>query len=240
MIERTNEILFDKRFHNPDFKEAVAVETDLKKSRDLIWSSIFKIISANILPDIEQKKADALKIIRKDYPNHSKARLNELYSMLYLILGEVVKYISQPGYENDPAEARLILNEWILAQNQRSFATEAETNKILYALEALVNEYELRPDSFEREYNIKVTPTRYGSGELREIILIASTRTLYMSFDSLAKDRGIANQFRSPSQLGARITDSLDILKKAGWEFKRDATAYQGQRRHHFIKQVER
>ena len=237
LIERTNEILFDKKFHNPDFKESVAVETDLKKSRDLIWSSIFKIISINILPDIEQKKADALKIIRKDYPNHSKARLNELYAILYLILEEVVKYISQTGYENDPAEPRLIFREWILAQNQRSFANEAETNKILYALEALVKEYELRPENFARDYQIEADFTRHDSGETKEIKFTASTGALYRAFDWLAKDRGIANPFKSPSQLGARITDSLEVLNKAGWIFKHHATASRGERKHHFIKQ---
>lgn len=239
LIERTNEILFDKKFHNPEFKEAVAVETDLRGSRDLIWSAIFKIVAMNILPDMEQKKADALKNIRKDYPNHSKSRLNELYAMLYLILGEVVKYISQPGYESDGSEARWVLNEWILAQNQRTFATEAETNKILYALEALVKEYELRPDIFEREYGIKVQSSKYGTGELREINLMASTRSLHMAFDWLAKDRGITNPFRSSSQLGARINDSLEILKKAGWDFKRDAKKIRGERLHYFIKQFE-
>ena len=236
LIERTNEIVFDKQFHNPAFKEAIAVETELRDARNLIWSAIFKLVSHNILPNIEQKKADALKIIRTDYPNHSKARLNELYAMLYLILGEVVKYISQPGHGADGLEARWILDQWIITQNKRSFDNEAETNKILYGLEALAKECLQRPDGFEKEYGIKAQVLRDTAFEPKEVSFTASTRELHMAFDWLAKNRGVANAFHSPSQLGARISDSMETLEKAGWTMQRNAKIIHGQRMHHFVK----
>ncbi len=235
LIERTNEILFDKKYHNPGFKESVAVEADLHQARDLIWSAIFKITAYNILPDIEKKKADALKMIREQYPNHSKSRLNELYAMLYLILGEVTKYISQPGYENDPEEARWIFNAWIVDQNNRSFETQAETNNVLYRLEALVKEYLLRPDGFEEEYGITVQPALEGK-EIRELAFFASTRGLHMAFEWLNKDRGLPNPFRSPSQLGSRISDSIEVLEKGNWTMKRNAKIIRGERLHLFNK----
>lgn len=231
LIERTNEILFDKKFHNPDFRESIAVESDLRESRDLIWSTIFKIIAHDILPGIDEKKSGALKILRTDYPAHSKSRLNELYAMLFIILQEVVKYISQVKNKGDTMEARWILDTWIRDQNQRAFATETETNRILYGLEALVNEYEIRPDRFEQEYGIKVDADRDGH-ELQKVVFTASTNTLCRAFDWLAKERGIANPFKSASQLGARITDSMEVLQKSGWKFEHNATAYRGERRH--------
>ncbi len=235
LIERTNEILFDKRFHNPDFRESIAVESDLKGERDLILSTVFKIISHDILPGIDEKKSAALKILRTDYPAHSKSRLNELYAMLFIILQEVVKYISQTKVQGDTMEARWILETWIRDQNQRAFATESETNRILYVLEALVNEYEVRPDRFEQESGIKVDADRDGR-ELQKIVFTASTNTLCRAFDWLAKERGIANPFKSASQLGARILDSMEVLQKSGWKFEHNATAYRGERRHRLTK----
>lgn len=231
LIERTNEILFDKKFHNPNFRESIAVETELRESRDLIWSTIFKIIAHDILPGIDEKKFDALNILRTKYPAHSKKRLNELYAMLFIILQEVVKYIPQTKDQPSNTEALWILDTWIRDQNQRAFATEAETNRILYGLEALVTEYEIRPDRFEQEYGIKVDADRAGH-ELQKIVFTASTNTLCRAFDWLAKERGIANPFKSAAQLGARITNSLEVLQKSGWKFEHNATAYRGERRH--------
>ncbi|WP_043769494.1 toprim domain-containing protein [Desulfobulbus propionicus] len=239
LIERTNEILFDKKFHNPNFRESIAVESDLRESRDLIWSTIFKIIANDILPGIDEKKSDALKVLRTDYPAHSKKRLNELYAMLFIILQEVVKYISQVKDQTGNTEARWILDEWIRNQNQRAFATEAETNRILYGIESLLKEYEIRPDRFEQEYGIKVNADRDGN-ELKKVVFTASTGTIFRAFDWLAKDRGIANPFKSPSQLGARITDSIEVLRKAGWIFEREATKYNGERRHRLSRVFRR
>lgn len=239
LIERTNEIIFDKAFHNPAFKEAVAVETELRGIRDTLWSTLFKVIAERILPGIEQKKAEALKTIREAYPNHSKARLNELYAMLFLILGEVVTFIPHPEYAKDSFKNNLqdlaILDDWIKAQNSRSFDTEADTNKILYRLEALLKEHMDRPDWFEKQYGLKAK-TFYELEEPREIVITASTGELFKAFDFLAKDRGITNTFNNSSQLGARIGDSLEVLKRAGWEFKRNATAMRGERKHTFTK----
>jgi len=238
LINRTNEILFDKRFHNPAFKEAIALENDLREARDIIWSTIFKIISTDILPDIEQKKTDALKMIKKDFPNHSKERMNELYALLYLILDEVVKYIIPPGSENNPS--REIFNKWITEQNLRAATTEEDTNKILSGLEALVSEYERRPDSFEIQYGVMVLCFRYErTNGIRKITLITSTKKLNEAFRWLAKERGFTNPYNSAAQLGSRINDSLETLKNAGWEFTRDAKKIRGERHHLFTRVFE-
>lgn len=236
LIERTNEIIFDKQFHNQDFKESIAVESALQESRDLILSTVFKIVANDILPDLERKKADALKVIRKDYPNHAKSRLNELYAMLYLILGEVVKYISMDARKSGTAEDRWILDKWITNQNERAFVSEEDSNKILYGLEALLMEHEARPESFEKEYMVKVSTTEDGNGNVTNLIFKASPKRLHRAFEYLAKNRGIANPYKSSAQLGARIGDSIELLRKAGWTFKRNESTLNGERRHHFVR----
>jgi hypothetical protein len=134
----------------------------------------------------------------------------------------------------------LILNEWIVAQNNRAFATEEGSNKILYGLEALLSEYELKPNSFELEYGIRAAMFKTATGEIEQIIFEVSTGRLHRAFNILAKERGIVNQFKSPSQLGARIGDSLEILKKSGWKFKQHAVVLHGERKHHFVRQFVR
>ncbi len=238
LIERTNEIIFDKQYHNPDFKESVVVETDLQESRNLIWSTVFKIVSNDILPDLERKKADALKVIRKAYPNHAKSRLNELYAMLYLILGEVVKYISKDAQKSGTGEDRWILDQWIKNQNYRAFESEQDSNKILYGLDALCMEYELRPESFSDGYGITVETNMDDKGGVKELVFYASAKRLYMAFDRLAKHSGIANPFRSPSQLGARIGDALEVMKKSGWLFAHNAKTIRGERFHRFVRRI--
>ena len=236
LIERTNEIIFDKQYHNQDFKESVVVETDLQVARDLIWSTVFKIVANDILPDLERKKADALKRIRKDYPNHAKSRLNELYVMLYLILGEVVKYISIDEQKSGTAEDRWILDQWIKHQNYRALESEQDSNKILYGLDALHMEYELRPKSFSDDYGLTVETGLDDKGDVKELVFYASAKRLYMAFDRLAKHSGIANPFRSPSQLGARIGDAMEVMKKAGWMFTHNAKTIRGERFHRFVR----
>ncbi len=235
LIERTNEIIFDKRFHNPDFRESIAVESDLKEARDLIWSAIFKIVAHDILPKIDEKKAAALKAIRTEYPAHSKSRLNELYAMLFIILQEVVKYMPQTQDPAAQGEARWILDNWIRDQNQRAFATESETNRILYNLEALFSEYEIRPEGFKLQYGINAEADRDGH-ELKKVDFYATTTGFCMAFDVLARERGIANPFKSAAQLGARIKDSLDTLQRAGWGFEYQAKKVNGNRLHRLTR----
>ena len=76
-------------------------------------------------------------------------------------------------------------------------------------------------------------------GALLAVEFEASTRELFYAFELLAKNRGITCPFRSPSQLGARIGDSLDVLQGAGWEFRPKVRVVRGNKRHAFIRNFE-
>ena len=242
LIERSNDILFDRLFFSSEYPEAMSIEADIADSRNLIWSAIFKIFSESILPDIHQKRLEALRKLRELYPGHSKSRLNELYAMLYIILGQMVKYIPHEEYIKDSfkrdCQDLAILHDWIENQNARSRDTERSTNKILHRLEALVKEFLFRADTFAKQYGLEVSKQADALGDVQEINFTASTRDLFIAFDWLAKDRGISNPFKDTSQLGARLGDSVNILKDAGWQFQRNIKKVRGDRKHLFTKRV--
>jgi len=240
LIERTNEIHFDRLHFNSEFREAMTLEADLLDNRNAIWGSIFKIITEDILPDIGTKKEEALKKIRKLYPNHAKSRLNELYAMLFIILGEVVKYVPHPEYVRDSfkrdCQDSVILSDWIKAQGDRALNTETETDKVLYRLETLIKEYRQREENFHAQYSLKAHSVTNEFGELLQVTFTCTTLELYRAFEWMAKDRGISNPFKSASQLSARLNDSIQVIQSAGWEIKRNVKIVKGNRFHTLIK----
>ncbi len=240
LIERTNEIHFDRLHFNSEFREAMTLEADLLENRNAIWGAIFKIITEDVLPDIEIKKAETLKKIRKLYPNHAKSRLNELYAMLFIILGEVVKYMPHPEYVKDSfkrhCQDSAILDDWIKAQGDRALNTETETDKILYRLEALIKEYHRNEKYFLEQYGLKAQATTNEFGDLLRVTFTCTTMELFEAIDYLAKDRGISNPFKNTSQLAARLNDSLQVIQSAGWEIKRNVKIVRGRRFHSLTK----
>jgi hypothetical protein len=67
--------------------EATEIESKLVSARDRIWSAIFKIIAYDVLPGFTEKRKSALNLLKDKYAGHSKSRLNELYSCLFILCG---------------------------------------------------------------------------------------------------------------------------------------------------------
>jgi len=244
LIERTNDILFNKKHFNLHYLEATEVESKIIANRDLIWSAFFRILAHDVLPEFSKKRAATLKMLREDYRGHSKSRLNELYSCLYLLCTEILKYIPHPEYINDRFKrermATAVLEDWLNYQDHQASVIARGTNPILYRLEVLLTEYLSKPDDFESMYHFPVEIAKNHLGELIEVKLIASTRELFFAFESLAKNKGVGCPFKSSSQLGARMGDCMDILEAEGWKFVPRMTATRGMRRHWLIKRFER
>jgi DNA primase len=244
LIERTCDIIFDKKYFNEDYLEATGVETKIITNRDLIWSAFFQIIAYHVLPRFNEKRVKALKMLKNDYSGHSKSRLNELYSCLYILCKEILKYIPHPGYIKDPYKkermAEAVLEDWIVYQDKIAKATERGSNPILYRLEVLLKEYLANLTGFTNIYRFEADHSTNHLGEVTSVTFTASTQELYFAFETLAKEKGVSCPFKSTSQLGARIKDAIDILGFEGWEFVRYKKTVSGTRYHCITKTFNR
>jgi len=244
LIERTCDLIFDKSHFNDEFLEATEVETKIISNRDLVWSAFFHIVAHEILPNFNRKRAEVLKMLKIDYSGHSKSRLNELYSCLYLLCKAVLKYIPHPEYIKDIYKknrmAESVLEDWIICQEKIARATERGTNPFLYRLEILLKEYLGNMNGFKNIYRMETDHSTNSIGEVTSVTFDASTRELYFAFETLAKERGVSCPFKSTSQLGARIKDAIDVLADEGWEFDRNKKLSAGIRYHGITKTFDR
>lgn len=123
LIERTNDISFNKKFFSSNYLEATALESRILANRDLIWSAFFKILAHNVLPAFNERRTAAFRILREEHRSHAKSRLNELYSCLFILASEILKYIPHPEYANDSfkkgRQAEAVLQDWLLYQERR-------------------------------------------------------------------------------------------------------------------------
>ncbi|EFK06834.1 putative DNA primase [delta proteobacterium NaphS2] len=239
LIQRTNDIEFDKRYRNPDYPEAKALEAEIVKNRGLIFSAFFKILAHDVLPEFLQKRERALQMLRDEYPGHAKERLNELYACLFILCGELVKYIPHPEYNDSGMTsgqiAKAILDDWINYQNARSKTVTSGTDPVLDRLEILLRLYQKNKTAFEQEYDIhRVDESENGE----EIQFVCSSSELLFSFNLLTKNRGLPRVFTSPGQLGKRISNSRQVLEENGWLFFPREENTGTEKRHRFVKML--
>ena len=146
VISRTIDIEFSTKYLRPEFIED-EVKRELLQKRDLILSSMLKLISQEILPSLQEGKEqkEFIAILRKEYPKHAKRRMDEYLSLLMIILSKLIKYI--PFYDEDAFEFGLETGEedirkaWIEYQNNRAKDNETSSNSIIKMLDGLVREY---------------------------------------------------------------------------------------------------
>lgn len=237
LIQRTNDIEFDKQYRNPEYPEAKALEAKIVRNRDLVFSAFFKILARDVLPGFQEKRELALQMLRDEYQGHAKERLNELYACLFILCRELVKYIPHSEYQ-DPdmtpdRTARKILNDWIAYQDARSKTVTSGTDPVLERLEELLRLYLKDQTAFEREYAIhKVQMT----DDEEEVQFVCTTSELLSSFRLLTKNRGLPQVFRTPGQLGKRISNSRIVLEENGWLFLHRVENTGFDKRHRFVK----
>ena len=263
LISRTIQIEFDKdKYANPEHKTATITTDEIRCNRDLIMSASLKLVAHHILPNIKNKIKDAVKFITDTFPNHSKARLEELYPMLYIALKEITKYIEHDEYKNDPVkkdrQAEFIFTDWIKTQNLKTEETESGTNDVVYRLEALLRKYlacynedrrddliDYAVDEFKKEYSIYgIERVSDAQGETLEVTFFMSSSDFCYACDVLSRSQSLSNTFKRPQILINRIKSSMKALKSAGWTFEKyeqgkTGKKIHGERKHSFTKSLQ-
>lgn len=246
LISRTCEIDFNVKYWNPEFMEGELVRK-IVQHRDSVLSSILKIISGKILPQLDERKK-YMTILRTDYKNHSMERNNEYLALLMLILKHILPhlpYYSKQsvmfGVESGETEIR---RRWIEYQNERSREMSTGSNDILKMLNGIVREYLyiMKERNVEEGYDpamggqvfkfchpeygldiIKTKPQEFlnkETGEYLTQVEISFTATpgeIVYAFDSYCKNKGLKNPYSSAAVFGRRLENDLNLLETQNW-----------------------
>ena len=244
LINRTYDVEFSREHKADGFIEDEVIRALIKK-RDLILSSILKLLQKEVLSNLPKRK-EFITILKREYKNHSKNRTDEYLATLMLILEKVMKYI--PYYDQDHLLAGIETGEkevrraWIEYQDSKAKETERGSNSIIKLLDGLVREYlmkmrELSPifrigyddEVFvfqHPEYMLEIVKTKpqiieENEGEpysMAHIEFIATSGEICGAFDRYCKNNGIRNPYSTASVFASRLKNDKHLLAKGGWE----------------------
>jgi DNA primase len=246
LISRTCEIEFNQSFHSNQFSDS-DITRELSQQRNLILSSILKVISEKIIPNIADRK-DLLMVLRSEYKNHAMERNNEYLALLMLVLKQILPYMPYydkknvlAGVETGEAEIR---RRWIEYQNERAKEMTSGSNAILKMLDGIVKDYlyEIKETGVQQVYDpelgcesfrythpdygldfVKTSPTDHfdkktGEAYTQTHIMFTATATdIVYAFDAYCKKKGLKNIYSSAVIFGKRLENDLKVLKTENW-----------------------
>ncbi|HDH02596.1 MAG TPA: toprim domain-containing protein, partial [Nitrospirae bacterium] len=244
LINRTYDIEFSFKHKADDFVEDEVLRALIKK-RNLILSSIIKMVQKEILPNLQLRK-DFITILKKEYKGHSKSRTDEYLTILMLLLEKILKYI--PYYDEDhvlggvETGGKEIRKAWIEYQDAKARDTETASNNILKLLDGLVREYLMKMKDLSPgprcgydeevfvyqhpEYMLEIVKTKPRVIEedeseqysIAQIEFTATSGEICSAFDRYCKNNGIRNPYTTASVFASRLKNDKHLLTKGGWE----------------------
>lgn len=144
-INRTYDIDFSHKYHSDDFIED-EVNASILKNRDLILSSILKLISKDVLPNLKERR-DNLTVLKMAYSKHTKSRTNEYLALLMLILSKILPHCPVYGKGDFLAgseQSKNIWDRWLTYQDEKAKETETGTNMIIKLLGGIEKHFLLK------------------------------------------------------------------------------------------------
>jgi DNA primase len=139
LISRTFPLILDARFKMHGYMHDETVRQILK-SRNLMLSSILRMIGHDVLPRLAER-SDWSKKLQTDYPGHNKERNNEHICTMLLILEGVLKYLpSQKGDVPVKKQASDLLDHWITTYEEQAQQTAVTSNTLLVLMDGLARE----------------------------------------------------------------------------------------------------
>ncbi|MEW6774847.1 MAG: toprim domain-containing protein [Bdellovibrionota bacterium] len=241
LLSRTWCMEFGSKYRSPAFQKTSVMEA-LKEKRSQILSAFLLVLAREILPQWKERKGFYLELQRLHYPGHPKHRLDEFLAGLFTVLETILKYLPdtrRPKLKDNPRKAaQELIEEMLRGQEEKAREAEAHSNPVLVFLETLVKEllHARSYQAFQEEFKLgcEVEPV---TGTPAKVAFFGKTTTFHTTFSHLARQRGLYNPFPTAQQLGARIRDSEEILKRNGWTVRRLAS--RGIRRFHFGREIE-
>lgn len=203
VLSRIVDLQMDKtKYGRINFNEIQATHI-LEQKRNYMIPSILKVLCNKV--SIRVNNGDIHTISNK-LGKHNKDRFNDYYGLCSIILDALWPYMPLSGY----TMPKTLVDTWIGTQGYTDTNQAQNTNDILYFIDTLVAKHKTILD-----LECAITDT---DGIIK---IKGQTRSLLSDFRLLAKQLGMRCPWDSAQQLGVRITDSIKVLKRAGWEVKK-------------------
>jgi hypothetical protein len=221
LIDRTMELQLDiDAFGNSKFHET-KVFSGLAANRQKIMSSMLYLIHKYVLPRVRKGEVGR---IMSEFGAHGKERFNEYFALMAIMLDAFWGYLPIQGYKN----SRDLTAHWLESQTRAVHRQNEGTDEVLYFLDTYVSRY--------NQLVLAGAQTRVDIETGRHVIRF-TTRELLSDFRVMSKTLGIRCPWINDRQLGTRLVDSAEVLRRAGWTHEVSMSA--GKKRHKYSKEVQ-
>lgn len=243
LINRAFIVDFHKKWQRIDFVKDDNARGLIAK-RDDILSAWLLLLADKVLPSLDDR-GKIIQYIREHHKDFSKDRVSEYLALLVLIARALLRYMPLSNElklgAGDRAPEYVLLDAWIKYQNEHSRQIEQGTNAVLQLIDGLRRVFlidysrkEVDPVSAEGHFGVnqvKLWCELMGVIVWREEIedeanpmkrrqtfyFEAGTQDLLSMLNRYGREYGVKVPFTNARQLGVRIANELDTLKRAGW-----------------------
>ncbi|HQS59935.1 MAG TPA: CHC2 zinc finger domain-containing protein [Gallionellaceae bacterium] len=243
LINRAFIVDFHKKYQRIDFvKDDNARE--LLAKRDDMLSAWLLILAEKVLPSLGDR-AKIIQYIREHHKDFSKDRVSEYLALLVLITRALLKYMPLSNElkldAGDRQPEYVLLDAWVKYQNEHARMAEQGTNAVLQLIEGLRRVFLIEYSRKQAEAvaadgtfginQVKLWVELMGVTVWREEVIDganelkrkqtyyfdAGTQELLSMLNRYGREYGVKVPFSNARQLGVRIANELDTLKRAGW-----------------------
>jgi len=140
LINRTWPLILDRAYRKNGYMHDATLG-DIRKNRDLMLSTIFRMITHKVLPRLDRRRFWS-EYLQSRHAGHNKERNNEHLTMIITTLEAVLEYLPLPGKEDQPIakQAELLADRWITYHEDQAREAEITSNTLLTLMDGLAQE----------------------------------------------------------------------------------------------------
>jgi DNA primase len=243
LINRAFIVDFHKKWQRMDFVDDDNARGLLAR-RDEILSAWLMLLADKVLPSLEER-SKIIQYIREHHKDFSKDRVSEYLALLVLISKALLRYMPLSNElkleAGDRAPEYVLLDAWIKYQNEHSRQIEQGTNAVLQLIDGLRRVFLIEYSRKEAEavdadgifginktklwcelmgvfvYREEVEDAGNAQTRRQTFYFEAGTQDLLAMLNRYGREYGVKVPFSNARQLGVRIANELETLKRAGW-----------------------